>query len=56
VTDKQEKLLEIYRERWTRLNVINALRDQLDAEARELHAEQRQLANKIASLGAEERQ
>lgn len=48
---EQQKLISIYREQWARLNMLNALREDLEREVRSLHAKQRQLANKIAALG-----
>ena len=51
MNEQQEKLLATYREQWTRLNVLNALRDDIEREIREVHARQRQLANKIAMAG-----
>ena len=51
MNEQQERLLEIYRGQWERLNALNALRADIEAEVKDLHARQRQLANKIAALG-----
>jgi hypothetical protein len=51
--EKLDELLAVYREQWIELNVVNDLREKLDARGREIHAQQRQLANKIAALHAE---
>ena len=51
MNQRQEELLVIYRKQWEELSAINALRADLEARAREIHASQRQLANKIAVLG-----
>lgn len=51
MNEQQEKLLEAYRDHWVRLNALNALRDDIEREVRDLHAKQRHIANKIAMAG-----
>lgn len=52
MNEKQQELLGHYRELWVELGAVNALRTELETRAREIHAKQRQLANKIAALDA----
>ena len=47
---EMDKLLGHYRDMWVELNSINDLRAKLEERARDIHARQRQLANKIAAL------
>lgn len=51
MNEKQLKLLEHYRSLWVELNAVNALRDDLEKQAADIKAKQRQIANKIAKLG-----
>ena len=50
MTEKQERLLALYRNLWVELNTISALRSQLDERVREIHARQRRIANQIAAV------
>jgi uncharacterized protein (DUF3084 family) len=51
--DRIDSLTATYRELWFDLNVVNSMRDQLEEQARAIHAKQRQLANQIATAHAE---
>lgn len=48
MNERQEFLLERYRELWTDLNATNAMIRELEDRARDIKAKQRQLANSIA--------
>ena len=52
MTEEQETLLGHYTDLQTELNAVNALREDLERRARDIHAKQRQLANKMAALSA----